>query len=315
MADIEDERLTQKKSLLNEAVPFLKGKDLAWSQLFGGLAHVTFLVTTADGDRYVVKFLTQEMDDFGLMIPIVDLVRNTIAAGNSGVGARVLHSMVDVPAIVLEYIDGVTLTPADLSLPHNIPRLGSAVRELHQGASRMNNEIDIFKFLNDYLHLVKKFELTTPDGLLDSLPVIRRIEKALAYNLMTPVPSNNDLLARNVMDDGRIRLIDYDFSGMNDPMFDVGDLAMEGDYNADQTARLCEAYFGHTDHVQYARARLYGICAQYTWALLFLGMGALLSDMPDQTFDYYAEAESRWKWTGIKLDADDLAEIIAAASS
>lgn len=90
-------------------------------------------------------------------------------------------------------------------------------------------------------------------------------------NALDLVPSNNDLLAKNIMDDGRIRIIDYDFSGMNDPMFDVGDLAMEGDYDPDQVAAACEAYFGAHDPVQFARARLFGIAAQYTWSLLFVG--------------------------------------------
>ena len=54
----------------------------------------------------MVKFLTQEMDDFGLMIPIGDLIANTVAAGESGVGARVLQALPEVPAIVLEFIDG-----------------------------------------------------------------------------------------------------------------------------------------------------------------------------------------------------------------
>ena len=146
-----------------------------------------------------------------------------------------------------------------------------------------------------------KRSLACPPGLLDWLPDIRRIQAALAVNAAAPVPSNNDLLAKNVMDDGRIRIIDYDFSGMNDPMFDLGDLAMEGDY-AGPAATLCEAYFGTHNPVQYARAALFGIAAQYTWSLLFVGMDALLTDAPAEGFDYWQEASSRWDWTRAKLE-------------
>ena len=124
----------------------------------------------------------------------------------------------------------------------------------------------------------------------DWLPTVRRIQAALALNALPAVPSNNDLLAKNIMDDGRIRIIDYDFSGMNDPMFDVGDLAMEGDYDPDQIRAACTAYFGSHDPVQYARASLFGIAAQYTWSLLFVGMDALLTDSPAEGFDYWQEA-------------------------
>lgn len=308
-----DQRFARQMREVASAAAVLRGEDLAWTQLFGGLAHVTYQVATASGDRYVVKFLTQEMDDFGLMIPIGDLIANTVAAGESGIGARVLEALPDIPAIVLEFINGVTLDTADLARPEYIPRIGRAIRDLHTRAPAMRNSIVIWKFLDDYLGLLDQHALASPDGLLDWLPVMRRIQAALDARRLPPVPSNNDLLAKNVMDDGRVRLIDYDFSGMNDPMFDVGDVAMEGDYDPDQVGRLCEAYFGRHDPVQYARARLFGIAAQYTWSLLFVGMDKLLSDSPDESFDYWDEAMQRWHWTRAKLADPELDTLIAQA--
>ncbi|HEY2269571.1 MAG TPA: phosphotransferase [Streptosporangiaceae bacterium] len=297
------------------AAGVLRGRRLEWRQLHGGLAHVTYAVTAEPGDRYVVKFLTQEMDDFGLMIPIEVLIANTAAAGESGVGARVVQALPEIPSVVLEYIDGRTLDTPDLAQPGYIPRIGRAIAGLHRDAPPMRNTMVIWKFLADYLGLVGQHSLTCPDGILDQLPVMRRIQAALEVNALDLVPSNNDLLARNIMDDGRIRIIDYDFSGMNDPMFDIGDLAMEGDYDPDQVAAACEAYFGAHDPVQFARARLFGIAAQYTWSLLFVGMGALLPEAPAEGFDYWQEASSRWDWTRAKLEDPALGSVIAAAGS
>jgi thiamine kinase-like enzyme len=315
LASAADQRFAEQMELLAAEADVLSGRRLEWRQLFGGLAHVTYAVTASGGDRCVVKFLTQEMDDFGLMIPIGDLIANTVAAGESGVGARVLQALPEVPAIVLEYIDGRTLDTPDLSRPDYIPRIGRAIRELHTQAPPMSNSIVIWKFLDDYLALLDRHQLASPPGLLGWLPTVRRIQAALAVNQLPAVPSNNDLLAKNIMDDGRIRLIDYDFSGMNDPMFDVGDLAMEGDYDPDQVRVACEAYFGAHDPVQYARARLFGIAAQYTWSLLFVGMDKLLSDSPAESFDYWQEAVSRWDWTRAKLEDPSLEPLIDAASA
>src|ERR1700722_3128118 len=291
----------------------LRGRHLQWQQLHGGLAHVTYAVTTDAGTRYVVKLLTQEMDDFGLMIPIDELIANTTAAGQSGVGARVLQALPEVPSIVLEYIDGRTLDTPDLAHPGYLPRIARAVADLHHNAPPMRNETVIWRFLQDYLGLIDTHELKTPAGILDWLPTVRRIQQALAVHPLPLVPSNNDLLAKNVMDDGRIRIIDYDFSGVNDPMFDVGDLAMEGDYDPDQIRVACEAYFGGHDPVQYARASLFGVAAQHTWAGLFGGMDALLPDAPAEGFDYWQEASSRWDWTRAKLEDPGLEDLIKAA--
>jgi thiamine kinase-like enzyme len=309
------QRFAGQMSQVAATAEVLRGQELQWRQLFGGLAHVTYAVSTRAGDRYVVKFLTQEMDDFGLMIPIDDLIGNTIAAGESGVGAKVVQALPEIPSIILEYIDGRTLDTPDLARPDYIPRIGRALRDLHANASRMRNTTVIWKFLDDYLALIGKHSLACPPGILDWLPTVRRIEAALAVNALPLVPSNNDLLAKNIMDDGRIRIIDYDFSGMNDPMFDVGDLAMEGDYDPEQIRVACTAYFGEHDPVQYARASLFGIAAQYTWSLLFVGMDALLSDSPAEGFDYWQEASSRWDWTRAKLGDPSLGSLIAAASA
>jgi thiamine kinase-like enzyme len=310
----ETEKLADQMAQVAAAADVLRGRSLRWRQLHGGLAHVTYAVTTQPGDRYVVKFLTQEMDDFGLMIPIGELIANTTAAGQSGVGARVLQALPEVPSIVLEYIDGRTLDTPDLARPDYVPRIARALADLHENAPPMRNTTVIWRFLEDYLALVDTHALTTPAGILDWLPTVRRIEAALAVHPLPLVPSNNDLLAKNVMDDGRIRIIDYDFSGMNDPMFDVGDLAMEGDYDPDQIRLACQAYFGTHDPVQYARASLFGVAAQYTWSLLFVGMDALLPDAPAEGFDYWQEASSRWDWTRAKLQNPKLEDLIAAAS-
>jgi thiamine kinase-like enzyme len=313
--DTATERFAGRMDQVAAAADVLRGRRLGWRQLHGGLAHVTYAVTAEPGDRYVVKFLTQEMDDFGLMIPIDVLIANTAAAGESGVGARVIEALPRIPSIVLEYIDGRTLDTPDLARPGYIARIGRAIAGLHRDAPPMRNTMVIWKFLEDYLGLVRQHSLRCPDGILDWLPTVRRIQAALEVNALDLVPSNNDLLAKNIMDDGRIRIIDYDFSGMNDPMFDVGDLAMEGDYGPEQIQVACTAYFGAHDPVQFARASLFGIAAQYTWSLLFVGMHALLSTSPAEDFDYWQEASSRWEWTRAKLADPALESLIAAASS
>jgi thiamine kinase-like enzyme len=310
-----DSKFADKMNQVTAAANVLRGRRLDWRQLHGGLAHVTYAVTAGDTDRYVVKFLTQEMDDFGLMIPIDDLIANTVAAGESGVGARVIQALPEIPSIVLEYIDGRTLDTPDLAHPDYIPRIARALADLHLHAPPMRNTTVIWKFLEDYLALVGQHSLACPAGILDWLPTVRRIQAALAVHPLPLTPSNNDLLAKNIMDDGRIRIIDYDFSGMNDPMFDVGDLAMEGDYDPGQIRVACHAYFGTHDPVQYARASLFGIAAQYTWSLLFVGMDALLPEAPAEGFDYWQEASSRWDWTRAKLEDPALESLIAAASS
>jgi len=283
------------------------------SVLVGGLANRSYVVQAGDR-RCVIKLLTEEMDDFGLMIKIPDLIHNTVAAAQSGVAAGVLAAFPDLSAVVLEFIDGRTLEVADLSAPDYIPRLGRAIRALHEGSAAFANHISIFTFLDCYLDLVARHGLRTSRGLMEEVGTLRRIQEALSLRALNPTPCHNDLLAKNIMDDGRPRLIDYDFSGMNDPSFDLGDLSMEGDYDPDELETLCEAYFGMREPVQVARAHLFGVAAQFTWSLLFAAMDQLLADKPDSTFDYFNEADDRWAWTRQQLADPLLGHYIATAS-
>lgn len=291
-----------------------QGKDVSHEVLIGGLANRSWVVTV-DGVRFVAKAITEAMGEFNLMIPSADIIRNTTAAGAHGVGARVLYAFGDMPALVMEFIDGRTLQTADLSKPEMIPRLAQAVARLHATTDPFDNEIQIWGYLDDYLELVRLHSLPTPPGLLDSLPLIEQIRAAIAVNALPFVPSNNDLLPLNVMDDGDIRLIDYDFSGMNDPMFDLGDLAMEGDYSLEQIGELVAEYLGHSDPVQHARAALFGIAAQFTWTLLFIGMAELLPEAPAEGYSYHDDAAARWAWTESKLADPGLAALITTASA
>jgi thiamine kinase-like enzyme len=286
-----------------------RGLSITVEQLDGGLANLNYLVR-ADGDPFVVKLLTQSMDDFGLMIPIGHLIANTVAAGEVGVGARVVRALPDVPALVLEYIGGETLTTARLSEPAYIPRIGEAVRRLHTEVAPFGNRLEIWDFLDRYLGQVSEHKMPTPAGAMDALPTIRTVREVLQATAMPVVASHNDLLPLNLMDDGDIRLIDYDFSGTGDPCFDLGDVAMEGSYSPDDVERLCESYFGERRPEMVARARLFGIAAQYTWSLLFVSMDQLLLEKPDADFDYFQEGVSRWEWTRERLDAPDLGACI-----
>jgi thiamine kinase-like enzyme len=316
-ADLAADRSGKLATVL-ASIPEWTGRAVRVQPLGGGLSNFNY-VASVDGTRYVVKVPTREMDEFGLAIGLADLFANTVAAGKAGVGARVLHARPDIPAMVLEYIDGRTLATPDLCDAAYIPRIGAAIATLHADSAPFANTLQIWDFLDRYLAQVSAHQLPTPHNLLASLDHIRAIQHVLTATAMAPVPSHNDLLPLNLMDDGQIRLIDYDFSGQSDPCFDLGDVAMEGSYDAAQLETLCGAYaaqIGRPETVAQLthRARLFGIAAQYTWSLLFVGMDGLLGEKPDADFDYFQEAVDRWEWVAARLADPALAHSIDVLS-
>jgi thiamine kinase-like enzyme len=284
-----------------------------FERLGGGLAHENYVAHVAD-ENYVVKFLYDGFVRYGLMLPHDQLIHNTRAAGVAGVGARLVRAIPEASIMVLEFIEGRTLEMADLGDPYYIPRIARGLRRLHTVASPFANEKTVFDLLNGCLEILRNEGIRVPDGCIDHLPTADRIRRALATQALPFAPCNNDAYAPNFIDqNGTIRIIDYDYSGMNDPCFELGDVAAEGRYTPDQVEVLCETYFHSRRPVQVARTRLFSIAAQFTWTLLFAAADQVYEPKPEPEYDYWAESLVRWDITLPQLESPELGALLEKA--
>lgn len=274
-----------------ELVASWAGRPISHTTIKGGLSHHISRVETEDGDRWLLRVLNPRISEAGLGIPLDQEIANTVQAASTGVGAQVLHVMPE--AVLLEYIDGVTLDAPAVCTPVTITRIAAACRRLHAGP-RFANDFSIFRKLDQLVALCRTHGLETPDGFQDCLPFAAEIEAALAVRPLPTVPCHNDLLPENLIADGpRIRIVDYQLSGNNDPCFELGDIAAEADFTPDDVARLTRAYFG--DDEQAARVRLYLIMSNLTWTLWFVVHHGLVSGRGSPDFDYSAEAADKFR--------------------
>lgn len=284
-------------------MPQWQGRDVAAEVLKGGLSHLTYHVD-AGGERCVVRILNRDIDRYLLGIRPEYEIENTIRAAETGVGPGVIAAFPDLPAMVLEYVDGATFHVEQVRDAANIPRIGRACRALHDGARPFVNDFDIFRHLDGFLDICRRNGLRIPDAYESYLPAVARIEAALAERAREPVSCHNDLLAENIMDDGSsIRIVDYQLSGRHDRCFELGDLAAESDFTPDDVERLCEGYFGERLTGQVARTRLYLIMSNFTWTLWFSVHSGLVEPNPDVRFDYWEEALDKWSQAVRDLDS------------
>jgi thiamine kinase-like enzyme len=296
-------------------VPQWRGRAAKWSPLAGGLSHHICLVEV-DGAQSVLRVLDPAISAAGLGIDPDQEIRNTVLAAQSGLGAAVLHVMADVPALVLEYLPGRTLSAAQVREPRLIDAIADACRRLHGGPA-FANTFDIFDKRDALLAICRQHELPLPDRYADRLPDTNRIREALRVAPLRPAPCHNDLLAENLIEqaDGTIRVIDYQLSGANDPTFDLGDLAAEADYHPDLVRRLVSAYFGaERSPTLDARVQLYLIASNLAWALWFTVHHGLLRRTSEATFDYCGEAADKWGQAQRDLDGPDFGRLLDTAA-
>ena len=202
---------------LCEKVDVLRGRPLVVAELSGGLTNRNYKVSTSEG-TYVVRISGAATG--ALAIDRDHEYRNSIIAAESGVGAPVHAYIPEESALVIGYLEGRTFTDADFGRPGVIEQVADSCRQLHGGAQFVN-EFDMFGIQRGYLTIVRQCGYRLPDDYLGFGDAVERIRGALAVNSGPSVACNNDLLAGNFIDDGgRIRLIDYEYSGNNYPCFE-----------------------------------------------------------------------------------------------
>jgi thiamine kinase-like enzyme len=250
-----DARLDQLQSL--------RSKPREVTQLDGGLTNVNVRVRTPDLD-VVVRISEAET---ALAIDRQAEYVNSRAAAASGASPRVIEFRPDQHLLVVDYIEGTTLTAADVGSSKNLPRIASVCRMLHAGPRFVSN-FDMFDVQRRYLETVTSRGYRMPARYLEFLPKVERVQHALTVVNVPTVPCNNDLLAANFIDDGnRLWIIDFEYSGNNDPCFELGNIWSESGLEPAQLDELVTFYFGRQRPSMVARARLFALMARYGWTL------------------------------------------------
>ncbi|MEO6702743.1 MAG: phosphotransferase [Jatrophihabitantaceae bacterium] len=257
MADVLDDELL-------DSIPQLRDSHRTVEPLPGGLTNHNYKVTTGHG-RFVVRL--SSADSELLAINRDHEHQNSVIAAAAGVGAPVIAYRPDARMMVVSYLDGVTFTDESFDLPGNLTRVAAAVRKLHDGP-RFVNDFNMFDIQRGYLSLVNQRGFRLPPDYGSFAPQVEQIRQALQANDQGTVACNNDLLAGNFVDTGdQLWLIDYEYSGNNDPCFELGNIWSECHLSLDQLEELVTAYYGRPLRNQFARAQLQGLMSRYGWTL------------------------------------------------
>ena len=220
---------------------------------------------------------------------------NSVRAAAAGVGAPVVEFLPEDGVLVIGFLEGETLSDEHLQRPGMLPRLADACRRLHAGPTFVNR-FDMFELQPEYLARVQRRGFRVPRGYLQHAENVQRIRAALAVRPVALRPCHNDLLAANFIDDGRkVWIIDYEYSGNNDPYFELGNIWSECHLGLEQLEELVEAYDGTLSRSHLARARLWGLMSQYGWTLwasIQDGTSALDFDFWGWGMEKYLRAEA-----------------------
>jgi thiamine kinase-like enzyme len=244
-----------------------------------------------------------------LAIDRANELENTQAAAEAGVGPKVVHHDPNTGALLLEWIDGRTMSNDAFRAAGMPARIAESLRKLHAGP-RFRDDFDMFRLTEYYLSVVDGRAIRIPNGYRDELPKVKLIEAALTAHPLPTVPCHNDLLAENYLDDGRqLWIVDYEYSGNNDPTFELGNTAQELGFDDARQEELCAAYFGEATPALVARMRLQMIMSDVGWTL----WAAIQAAISSIDYDFWGWAEERWGRASTAFQRDDFDDLLAEA--
>jgi thiamine kinase-like enzyme len=149
--------------------------------------------------------------------------------------------------MLTRFIDNaVTMTPANFKERRGSPaRAAQALRTHHRSGAKFKFRFELFRMIDDYLAVLAGKDARLPEGYDDVLREAAGIRVALDAHPLPIVACHCDPLCENFLDNGqRMWIVDWEYSGMNDPMWDLGDLSVEGEFDERQEEEMMAAYFG-----------------------------------------------------------------------
>jgi thiamine kinase-like enzyme len=264
--------------------------------LGGGITNVNFVVQ--DGARRAVVRIGDD-------IPVHHILRfNELAASKAayaaGISPAVLH---DEPgALVIDYIDGRTMTAQDLRQDDLLEQALSLVKRVHHDIPRHLHGPSltfwVFHVIRDYARTLQADGSAHSAALPDLLAEAAELERAVGQIDM--VFGHNDLLPANFMHDGaRMWLVDWDYAGWGSPLFDLGGLAANCALSQRQEERMLTGYFGALDAALWRR-----YLAMKAAAALREMLWSMVSELHSALdFDYATYTAANHSTSRLALDA------------
>jgi thiamine kinase-like enzyme len=277
----------------------------------GGLTNLVFRVSRGK-DSWCLRLPGAGTEEY------IDRANEAVAAkeaARAGVSPQLIFADARSGIMVTQFVDGAETMTADQfkSRPGSPARAAEAFRKLHSSDARFDFRFELFSMIDDYLAILAGKTVDLPDGYHDVLKEAETVRRALAANPAEIAACHCDPLAENFLDTGeRMWIVDWEYSGMNDPMWDLGDLSVEAEFDAAQDEEMLHAYFGgEPSPDQLGRVVIYKAMCDLLWTLWGLIQHA--NDNPAE--DFWAYSTGRFDRCKALMASPDFSTHVSAVAA
>jgi thiamine kinase-like enzyme len=237
-------------------------------------------------------FLRLSHEDTALLgIDRVAEYEAALAAAASGVGPEVVAHLPEHGCLITAWVAGEPLAEGDMEQESVLADVARVVSTIHAGPA-LPATFDAFRIVEAYRRVSVERGVPIPEAYGPAHAHAERIEAAFARAPVPPRPCHNDLLSDNFLKgtDG-LWLVDYEYSGMGDPFFDLGNLSINNGFSEASQETLLRLMFGEPTQAHRARLQLMRIMSDYREAM----WGVIQQGLSTLDIDYVAYADRHFE--------------------
>lgn len=233
----------------------------------GGLTNHTYHVTIKGGKEYVIRLPGEGTQK---LINRQNERISTELACKLEVDARLLYFGEDGTK-VSEYLpNAITMSAETLHEEKHIKQVALILKKMHQCNTDTGVPFQVFDMADGYERLINDMNVSMFDDYFVYKEKVMKIKKYIDDMIeVSLVPCHNDPLCENwVESDGRLYLIDWEYAGMNDGMWDIADVSIEAGFDDGCDEKLLCAYLDREpnaiDKKHFLANKIY---VDYLWTL------------------------------------------------
>ena len=231
----------------------------------GSLTNASYKIIH-DGEAYVLRLPGKDTCDY---IDREAEEHNARITAIAGVNSEVLYFDTKDGTMLSRFIEGVSTNRNEfIRAPLTPARVARVLRRVHSFGPIFRSRFNVFSMIDNYLGILRKLKMPF-EAYYEVEREVTQVRRALEASPVPLAPCHNDPWPGNFVDTGRdLYLIDWEFSGMNDPMWDLGDFSVEAGFGPEQDQTMLETYYdGNVSPVLYSRLTLYKAMSDLLWSL------------------------------------------------
>ena len=280
-------------SILQRVPQFALASNLIVTELTGGITNKNYKITD-NGEAYVLRMGGNETKYLGIDRKVE--YECSQLASKIGIAPEPIAFLEPEGYIVARFISGTGIPAEEIGTEQNIKRVLDSMKAYH-ALDHFPGSFSPFRVAEEYAKTASSFNVKLPDKMDWYLEKSREIERAMyGREALKPRPCHNDLLNANFIDDGtRIRILDWEYAGMGDIFFDLGNFAVQHEFNDEQDETLLRVYFGEVTDSQRAHQKLMKIMSdlrEAMWAQVQIGVSQLDFDYAGYGQKYFDRFEA-----------------------